>query len=149
MKSPSGVMDIVLRLLVAGALAIDAVVHLQLASYYQTAVPAGIGQGNLFRIEATVAILVGLYLLLSGSRPAYAAAVLVAGGGVLVVLLYRYVNVPAFGPFPAMYEPVWYFQKSLSAVAEAAGAILALIGFVWPRRRVRKPHPRSAPATRG
>jgi len=137
MKSPHGALDVVLRLLVAGALAIDAIVHLQLASYYQLAVPAGIGQGNLFRIEAAAAILTGLYVLVRGSRPAYAAAVIVAGGGVFVVLLYRYVNVPAFGPIPAMYEPVWYFEKSLSAVAEAAGAVLALIGLFWPRRRFR------------
>ncbi|MCQ9164236.1 hypothetical protein [Arthrobacter sp. STN4] len=133
MKSPKGALDIVLRLLVAGALAIDATVHLQLAAYYQLAVPAGIGQGTLFRIEATIAILVGLYVLVRGSRPAYAAAVIVAGGGVFLVLLYRYVNVPAFGPVPAMYEPVWYFQKSLSAIAEAAGAVLALLGLLKPR----------------
>lgn len=130
---------VVLRLLVAAALAIDAVVHLRLASYYQMAVPAGIGQGNLFRIEAAAAILAGLYVLVRGSRPAYAAAFIVAGGGVIAVVLYRYVNVPAFGPIPAMYEPVWYFQKSLSAVAEAAGAVLALVGLLRPRRRFRHP----------
>lgn len=126
-------LGIVLRLLVPAALAIDAVVHLRLASYYQSAAPGGIGQGNLFRIEAAAAILAGLYVLLRGSRPAYAAAFIVAAGGVAAVLLYRYVNVPAFGPFPAMYEPVWYFQKSLSAVAEAAAATLAAVGICRPR----------------
>lgn len=123
-----------LRLLVAAALAIDGIVHLQLASYYQIAAPGGISQGNLFRIEAAAAILAAVYVLLRGSRPAYAAALIVAAGGVAAVLLYRYVNIPAFGPFPVMYEPVWFFQKSLSAVAEAAGAVLAAVGLF--RRRI-------------
>lgn len=126
-------LGIVLRLLISAALAIDAVVHLRLASYYQSAAPAGIGQGNLFRIEAAAAILAGLYVLLRGSRPAYAAAFIVAASGVAAVLLYRYVNVPAFGPFPAMYEPIWFFQKSLSAVAQAAAAALAAVGLFGPR----------------
>ena len=34
------------------------------------------------------------------------------------VMLYRYVDIPAIGPLPAMYEPVWFFEKTLSAVAE-------------------------------
>ncbi|AIY00190.1 hypothetical protein ART_0591 [Arthrobacter sp. PAMC 25486] len=130
---PRDFIDAALRMLIAVALAIDAIVHLQLASYYQVAVPGGIGQGNLFRIEAVAAILAGLYVLLRGSRPAYAAALVVAAGGVAAVLLYRYVNVPAFGPIPAMYEPVWFFQKSFSAVAEGAGAVLAAVGLFRPR----------------
>lgn len=136
MTNPRDFLDITLRLLVAAALAVDAIVHLQLASYYQIAAPGGIGQGNLFRMEAAAAILAAVYVLLRGSRPAYATALIVAAGGVAAVLLYRYVNVPAFGPFPAMYEPVWFFQKSLSAAAEAAGAVLAAVGLFRPR------HPR-------
>ena len=41
------------------------------------------------------------------------------------VLLYRYVNVPMLGPFPAMYEPVWFPDKTLSAVTEAVAALVA------------------------
>jgi hypothetical protein len=55
---------------------------------------------------------------------------LVAGSAFIAVLLYRYVNVPAIGPIPAMYEPVWFFEKSLSAVAEGLGAVLAAVGFL-------------------
>lgn len=122
-----------LRLVVPAALSLNAVVHLQLAPYYQEAIPGGIGQGNLFRIEAAAAILAGLYVLIRGSRPAYATALVVAGGGLVAVLVYRYIDVPALGPFPAMYEPVWFFQKSLSAVAQAAGAALAVVGLFRPR----------------
>jgi len=51
------------------------------------------------------------------------------------VVLYHYVDIPAFGPFPAMYDPVWFFEKSVSAVAEGAGAVLAAVGFVRAGRR--------------
>jgi hypothetical protein len=120
---------VALRVFTAVALFIDAGVHIHLAPGYQAGNPAGIGQGNLFLLESAAAILAALYLLLKGSRAAYASAFVVALSAFAAVLLYRYVNVPAFGPFPAMYEPVWFFEKSLSALAEAAGAILAGIGF--------------------
>lgn len=130
--------DIVLRLFVVTALGIDAVVHWQLAPGYQLAAPAGIGQGNLFRLEAVAAVLVGLYVLVRGSQPAYAAALLVAGSAFIAVLLYRYVDIPAIGPIPPMYEPVWFFEKSLSAVAEGLGAVLAGVGFLRQRRSARR-----------
>ncbi|MGO4190139.1 hypothetical protein AB4Y67_00600 [Arthrobacter sp. YAF17] len=119
-----------LRVCTSLALFIDAGVHIHLAPGYQAGNPAGIGQGNLFLIEAAAAVLAALYVLLRGSRTAYGAALIVSLSAFAAVVVYRYVNIPAFGPFPAMYEPVWFFEKSLSAVAEAAGAILAGIGFV-------------------
>ncbi|WP_427131980.1 hypothetical protein [Pseudarthrobacter sp. S9] len=121
---------IALRVLTAVALFIDAGVHVHLAPGYQAGNAVGIGQGNLFLLESAAAVLTALYVLLRGSRAAYAAALMVALSAFVAVVLYRYVNIPAFGPFPAMYDPVWFFEKSLSAVAEAAGAILAAIGFV-------------------
>lgn len=125
---PSRGSDMALRLVTAAALFIDAGVHIHLAPGYQAGNPAGIGQGNLFLLESAAAILAALYVLLRGSRPAYAGALVVALSAFAAVLLYRYVDVPAFGPFPAMYEPVWFAEKSLSAVAEAAGAVLAGVG---------------------
>jgi hypothetical protein len=142
-------LDIALRLLVAAALAVDAVVHVRLAPGYQLAAPGGIGQGNLFLLEAAAAILVGLYVLLRGSRAAYAAALLVAGSAFIAVLLYRYVNVPAIGPIPAMYEPVWFFEKSLSAVAEGLGAVLAAVGFLRRHSRLRRRTDKVGAAERG
>jgi hypothetical protein len=122
-------MNMALRVLTALALFIDAGVHLHLAPGYQAASPAGIGQGNLFLLEAAAAMVAGLYVLIRGSRASYALALAVALSGFVAVVLYRYVDVPAFGPFPAMYEPVWFFEKSLSAVAEGAGALLAAVGL--------------------
>ena len=120
----------VLRVVVAAALVVDAVVHLRLAGGYQQSAPSGIGAGNLFRIEAAAAVVVALWVLLRGSRRALLAASVVGLSAVVAVVLYRYVNVPALGPVPAMYEPVWFFEKSLSAVAEAVAAVAALVALL-------------------
>jgi hypothetical protein len=131
-----------LRVFTALALFIDAGVHIHLAPGYQAGNSAGIGQGNLFLLESAAAALAALYVLLRGTRAAYAAALIIALSAFAAVVLYRYVNIPAFGPFPAMYDPVWFFEKSFSAVAEAAGAILAGVGFVRAGTR-RKTRPTS------
>ncbi|MGN6251516.1 MAG: hypothetical protein ACTHNS_06865 [Marmoricola sp.] len=130
-----GAAGLLLRLLVVASLVADAVVHLRLAHGYQLAQPAGIGQGNLFRVEAVVALLVALWVLATGGRRSYVAAVVVAGSAFVAVVLYRYVDVPALGPVPSMYEPVWFGQKTLSAVAEGLGALLALLGATTTRER--------------
>lgn len=116
------------RVLIAAALAIDAVVHLQLAGLYDQAAPGGIGQGNLFRIEAGFAIAAGVLVLVLDRRASFAAAALVLGSGLAAVLVYRYINVPAFGPIPAMYEPIWFAKKIAVTLAEAVGLGLALAG---------------------
>jgi hypothetical protein len=128
------IIDVALRAVTAAGLLVDAVVHLQLAANYQLAAPAGIGQGNLFRIEAVFAIVALLLVLAHGNRTAYLAAFLVAAGGLGAVLLYRYYQIPAIGPIPAMYEPVWFFKKTLSAVAAAIATVTAVIGFLWARQ---------------
>ncbi|MHA7291234.1 hypothetical protein ACX80V_16495 [Arthrobacter sp. MDT3-24] len=129
-----------LRVLTALALFIDAGVHIYLAPGYQAASPGGIGQGNLFYLESAAAVLAALWVLFRGSRASFALALVVALSAFVAVVLYRYVDIPAFGPFPAMYEPVWFFEKSLSAVAEGAGALLAGVGVVRtaPKRRAAK-----------
>ncbi|MHC6231830.1 hypothetical protein ACX5I6_20050 [Arthrobacter sp. MMS24-T111] len=131
---------LILRVLAAAALAVDAAVHAQLAPGYQSAAPEGFGEGNLFLAEAVVAAVAGLYVLIRGSRPAWILALLTAGGGLAVLLLYRYIDVPAFGPFPAMYEPVWFFEKTLTAFAQVLATLLAAIALFLPRRH-RNPEP--------
>ncbi|MEQ4518092.1 hypothetical protein ABLI39_01835 [Pseudarthrobacter sp. B907] len=131
--------DVGLRALTAVALLVDAAVHLHLAPGYQAGSPQGIGQGTLFLLESAAAALAALAVLLRGSRAAYAFALLVALSAFAAVVLYRYVDLPAFGPFPAMYEPVWYFEKAASAGAEGAGAVLAGVGLARTRTRYRAP----------
>jgi hypothetical protein len=120
----------VLRVLVAACLVVDAVVHLKLAHGYQQAQPGGIGEGTIFRIESVVALIAAVWVLVRGSRPAFGLAFLVGLSAVAAAVLYRYVNVPSFGPIPSMYEPVWFTKKTVSAVAEAAAAVLALVALV-------------------
>ncbi|GAA2502732.1 hypothetical protein [Terrabacter carboxydivorans] len=128
--TPGSVTAGVLRAITAAALIVDAVVHLRLASGYQQSAPSGIGAGNLFRIEAAAALIVGAWVIMRGSRRAFMGALIVGLSAVGAVVLYRYVDIPAVGPLPGMYEPVWFFEKSLSAVAEAVAAVAALMALV-------------------
>jgi hypothetical protein len=123
-----------LRILIAAGLITSAVIHFQLAAGYQQAAPGGIGQGNLFRIQAVVAILSGLYVLLRGSRPAFLVAAAVALSAFAAVVIYRYVDLPAIGPIPAMYEPVWFTEKVVTAVVEGIAGALSIAGYILLRR---------------
>jgi hypothetical protein len=129
---------LLLRAVAVAGLAVDVWVHASLESQY-----AGLGgtlsQGRLFGAEAVVAGVIALWLLVTGSRWAWAATFLVAVSALGAVLLYRYVNVGALGPLPNMYEPTWYFRKTLSAYAEAIAAAAALtrVAQIWMPRRNR------------
>jgi len=130
-----------LRLVTAAALAVDAYIHADLAPSYDFT-HASISQGTLFRVEAGAAALAALLLIVAGRRPlVWAFAFLVAAAGIAAVLLYRYIDVGAFGPLPDMYEPLWYAEKTRSAFAEAIGAATALAGFLLAcRMTVRSRH---------
>lgn len=125
----------VLRAGAAAGLVVSAVIHVQLAPGYQQAAPGGVGQGTLFVVQACAAALAAVFVLLKGSRITFAAAAVVALSSLAAVILYRYVQVPAIGPLPSMYEPVWYTTKTITAVAEAAAGALALAGYVLLHKR--------------
>lgn len=141
-RPPRTLLDGGLRLLTAAALVIDAVLHLQLARNYNLAAPGGIGEGNLFRLESVAALLAAVLVLGYGGRVAYALAFVVAASAAAAVLLSRYVDVPAFGPIPAMYEPVWFGKKVLATGAEALGTLTAAAG--WALARIPAPDPPAA-----
>jgi hypothetical protein len=124
---------LLLRVLTAAALVVDAYVHLRLASAYDP-VRAAISQGTLFRLESAAALLAALIVLATGARLAYLFAFLVAVSALGAVLLYRYVDIGQLGPLPNMYEPAWYGQKVLTTIAEAAGTLTAAVGALLPRR---------------
>jgi hypothetical protein len=130
-----------LQIITAAGLAVDAYVHADLAANYDL-VGTTITQGTLFRIEAGVSAAAALLVVAVGGRFVYSAAAVVAGSALAVLLLYRYVNVGSIGPVPNMYEPIWYTEKTVAAIAEAAAtaaaAILALYAWLgWQRRRTR------------
>ncbi|MFF0905672.1 UNVERIFIED_CONTAM: hypothetical protein RF653_18520 [Kocuria sp. CPCC 205316] len=127
---PHRALMLLLRVLIAAALVVTAVIHLQLAPGYQQGPHEGIGQGTLFRLQAVASLAAALYVLVRGTRPAYLIAALTALSALAAVLITRYVPLPAIGPLPAMYEPVWYPAKTLTAVAEALAAALACVGYL-------------------
>jgi hypothetical protein len=122
-----------LRIATAAALGIDAIVHWQNAPAYD-AVTATVGQGQLFRVEAALAVAAGLLVLVRPRPSSWLAALAVAASALAAVLLYRYVDVGALGPFPDMYENTWQVPgKLLSAFAEGAAVLLASLGLLTHR----------------
>ena len=124
---------VAVRLLTAAALAVSAYVHLDLSSspWY-----AG-GQltlGALFLGQAVVAAVVALWVAVRPSRAAYAAAAGVAAASFAALVLSTYVRLPSLGPFPVLYEPVWYADKVVAAVAAGVALLAATAGLA---RRVR------------
>jgi hypothetical protein len=140
----------VLTVIVAAGLAIDAYVHLDLASTYDVVKTSTLSQGDLFRVEAALAIVAGVALLVRPRRYTAWFAFLVSAGGVAAVLVYRWVDVGKLGPLPNMYEPYWYGEKTLSLVAEAiaaAAAAVLLVGMYMRERVVAKPAVVNTPST--
>jgi hypothetical protein len=120
---------LLVRLLVVTALAVSGWVHLDLAGSFD-----GLGEqisvGTLFRVQGVTALAVALWLLVRRrDRLAVLAALAVGLASALAVVLSVYVRLPAIGPLPELYEPVWYRDKVVSAVAAglaAAGAAVLL-----------------------
>lgn len=127
--------ELVLRVLAVAGLGYSAYVHLHLAHYY-----AGNGgtitQGDLFRAQGVVALVVAAGLLATGWRWAWWAAGAVGLASVVAVLTSRYTSLGAVGPFPNMHEPTWQPSpdKAASAVAEAAVVVIVVAWTVWTAR---------------
>lgn len=118
---------LVLTALAVLGLAYDAYVHFDLASNYDAVKSSVLSKGELFRIEGVVAILSALAIMVRPRRYTALIAFLVAASALAVVLIYRYIDVKAFGPIPSMYEPVWEpTEKIFSAYAEALATVSAL-----------------------
>lgn len=127
-----------LTVIVVAGLAVDAFVHYDLASAFKHARTSTLSEPELFRAEATVAVIAGLALLVRPRRYTAAFAFLVAAAGTVAVILYRYVNVGKIGPVPNMYDPFWApTGKILSAWAEGIAALAALALFLTFQTRAR------------
>lgn len=140
-------MMMLVRVVAAAGLAVDAYVHLHLAGDYDGNRGALLGQGELFRVEAAVAGLAALTVLLI-RRPAPDALVgLVALSAAAAAVVYRYVDVGAIAGLPDMYEPAWFPEKTLSAAAETLAALAVLVLLAAFHRRA--PGRLAGPARRG
>ncbi|HZC98627.1 MAG TPA: hypothetical protein VFA46_00030 [Actinomycetes bacterium] len=89
-------------------------------------------------MEAGLAAVVALLVLVRPRRRSWIAALLVAASALGAVLLYRYVDVGALGPLPDMYENTWQVPgKLLSAYAEGAALVLAGLDLLEHRKHRR------------
>jgi len=77
--------------------------------------------------------------VVTAHRAAWAVAFLVAASSFGAIVLYRYVDVGTLGPLPNMYEPIWFTEKWVAAVAEAVATVTALAGFVVAVRAAHRP----------
>lgn len=127
-------LDRLLRVATAGCLAIDAFVHADLADTYAEG-GGTVNEGTLFRVEAAVASLAALVILVTGRRLSYLIAFAVAASALAVMLVARYVPLGAFGPFPNLSDPVWYPEKLWAAFAEGAAAVASGGGFLLHEMR--------------
>ena len=128
-------MEWALVAVVVAGLAIDAYVHLHLAGGYALVRTRFVSQATLFRIEAGAAIVAAVLLIVWRSWLPAAIALAVAAGGAAAVVLYEVVDPGRLGPFPDMYEPVWYAEKTWSLYAEVVAALAASVLLVLRLRR--------------
>ena len=119
-----------LRVATAGALAIDAYLHADLAQEYDLNRNATISQGDLFRVEAGVASLAALLILVLATRVTWALAFVVAASALGAVQIYAHYDIGRLGPLPNMYEPLWFSEKTRAAIAETVATGTAALGFV-------------------
>ena len=119
-----------LRVLAASGLAVDAYVHADLAPSY-----AGSSVQSLFLVEAGFAVGAALLVLGSTRRGAHVFAASVALSALVAVVTYRYADPGALGPLPDLFEPVWYPEKVIAAVAETVAVVATLLLLVRPPSR--------------
>jgi hypothetical protein len=134
------------RIATAVGLAIDAYVHLDLASVYAEG-GGTINEGVLFRVEAAAALLAATAIIAVGRRVCYLAGLAVAASALAVMLVSRYIDPGQIGPFPDLYDPAWYPEKLLAAYAEGAATATALAGAIMTAL-AGKSRPRAAPRPR-
>lgn len=92
----------------------------------------------MLRLATAAALIIDAVIHLQlASDYQLAAAAVVAASALAAVLLYRYVDVPAIGPIPSMYEPLWFTKKTITTLAEAAGTLTALAGLATIHRTIR------------
>ena len=128
-----------LQVVAATGLAVDARVHWKLAPAYDAVKTSTISQGTLFRVEAVLAVAAALIILLSRHRLAALTVVMVAGGGLVPLFVYRYYNLGTLGPLPPMYEPLWYADKTNTAIAQGVATAAALMLILLAAKRKRRP----------
>jgi len=127
-----------LRVLGALALGYSGWLHLRIAMDRPPLFADGqVTLSGLFIAQAVAAAIVVLWVLLRGDLLAWLAFGAVALGSLVALIASVYVQIPSMGPFPAIYEPVWYADKILAATAAALASVVALVAVLSLLRRRR------------
>jgi len=147
-RSPRPVAVAAARLVAVVGLGIDAYVHLNLASTYSEA-EAPVNEGILFRAEAVLALLTALALIARARRLSFLLGLAVSATALALMLVSRYVDLGPFGPFPDLYDPVWFPEKLWAASGEAAAAAASLAGLLLLSVRTGPRRTRKAPGAPG
>src|SRR5688572_7670190 len=119
-----------LRVIGALALGYSAYLHFRIATDRPPLFADGqVTLSGLFIAQAVAATIVSLWVLMQGARIAWLAFGAVAVGSLVALLMSVYVEIPSIGPFPAIYEPIWYTDKVLAAVAAGVATLTALVAL--------------------
>ncbi len=125
---------IALLLVSAAALVVNAVIHLRLAGPFDAITGTLVSQGSLFRIQAAVNIAAAALLVTRRRWAAMLAALVAAGGlGLVVITTLVPLDLTTIG-LPFLFEPIWYADKIVSALAQALALVSALAGALLARR---------------
>jgi len=139
--SPSGdgtsagkdALSLALRGVAALALAVSSYIHIDLAAGPMFA-DGQVTLAGLFIGQAIAAALTALWVLARGSRLSWLATGAVGAASLAALVVTVYVLVPSFGPFPAVYEPFWYPEKVMAALAAAVAAATAVAALLRTAR---------------
>jgi hypothetical protein len=133
--APQGPITLILSTLTALCLGVSAYIHFDLASNYGPIRTSTLSQEDLFNIQGVVVIVLALGVLFAGTllkgracAVIFALAGLTMAASLAAVLVTRYYDTGKVLFVPDMYEPVWFAEKSWSAVAEGFGVIVAFAG---------------------
>ena len=119
-----------LRIVGALALGFSAYLHFRIAAERPPLFADGqVTLSGLFVAQAVAATIVSLWVLVRGRRLAWIAFTLVALGSLAALVASVYIQIPSIGPFPVIYEPLWYTDKYLAAGAAAVASIIGIIAI--------------------
>lgn len=127
---------VLLRVLGALALGCSGYLHLRIALDRPPLLDDGqVTLSGLFVAQAVAVLVVVVWVLARGDALAWLAFAAVAAASLAALLLSVYVRIPAIGPLPEIYEPVWYTDKYLAAASAAAAVVVAVVALALLRRR--------------
>lgn len=129
-------LDVLLRAAGAAALGYSGYLHLRIALDRPPLAAAGqLSLSGLFVAQAAAVAVVVVWVLVRGNVLSWLAFGAVAVGSAAALVLSVYVRIPAVGPFPQLYEPVWYLDKYMAGIAAVIAGVVALLGVVRARHR--------------